>query len=136
MGNGYQIIGSGGSGFGGGQENTELDVGDQLALGKWQRKLGCDILITGHTHVASVFERGGKLFLNPGSITGASQHYKGDCTTPIEGEGAEGEKVHRPPVTPSFMLLAIQDNNVVVFTYREIGGVRRVSQHHHQKMNV
>lgn len=50
---------------------------DQKALMKWQRKLACDILISGHTCKPDWFEVQGKLFLNPGSVTGASQQYAG-----------------------------------------------------------
>ncbi|CAD7950526.1 unnamed protein product [Amoebophrya sp. A120] len=45
------------------------------ALLQWQRKLGCDVLISGHTHEARCFALENKLFLNPGSATGAAQHY-------------------------------------------------------------
>ena len=31
----------------------------------------CDVLVTGHTHVFSAYEREGKLYINPGSATGA-----------------------------------------------------------------
>eukprot|EP00392_Amoebophrya_sp_AT5.2_P002541 g2546.t1 len=47
----------------------------EAALLQWQRKLGCDILISGHTHEAKYFTLNNKLFLNPGSATGAAQHY-------------------------------------------------------------
>ena len=36
-----------------------------------QRKLDVDILITGHTHQFAAFEYEGKLFINPGTATGA-----------------------------------------------------------------
>ena len=45
--------------------------GDAEALGALQRQLDCDVLITGHTHVFSAYEREGKLYINPGSATGA-----------------------------------------------------------------
>ncbi len=80
--NGYQIIKSGGAG-----------ERDELALGRWQRKLGCDILVTGHSHKPDLFERNGKLFINPGTVSGAHQHYIGDCTTPVTETDAEGNQV-------------------------------------------
>eukprot|EP00124_Ichthyophonus_hoferi_P000152 Ihof_evm16s5 gene=Ihof_evmTU16s5 len=45
--------------------------GDKESLAMLQRQLDVDILITGHTHKFSSFERDGKLFINPGSATGA-----------------------------------------------------------------
>ena len=45
--------------------------GDQEALGALQRQLDCDILVTGHTHTFNAYESEGKLFINPGSATGA-----------------------------------------------------------------
>lgn len=107
---------------------------DELALGGWARKLGCDILISGSTHKADLFERDGRLFLNPGSVTGASQHYGGDCTTPVTERDAEGNDVVRPAIVPSFMLMVFQESTVLVYTYKEIDGQAIVEQHHHQKL--
>jgi vacuolar protein sorting-associated protein 29 len=45
--------------------------GDAQALGAMQRQLDCDILVTGHTHSFQTHESDGKLFINPGSATGA-----------------------------------------------------------------
>lgn len=45
--------------------------GDVDALGVLQRQMGCDILVTGHTHAFQAYEYEGKLFVNPGSATGA-----------------------------------------------------------------
>ena len=45
--------------------------GDSEALCALQRQLQCDVLISGHTHVFSTFESDGKLYINPGSATGA-----------------------------------------------------------------
>lgn len=44
---------------------------DAQTLQLLQRQLNVDILITGHTHKFEAFEKDGKLFLNPGSATGA-----------------------------------------------------------------
>mgnify|MGYP002388947472 CR=1 FL=1 len=56
--------------------------GDAAALGLVQRQLDVDMLITGHTHKFEAFEAGDKIFVNPGSITGA---YTGlnPCVIPI-----------------------------------------------------
>ena len=45
--------------------------GDTEALAAVQRELGCDILVSGHTHVNKILAYDGKHFLNPGSVTGA-----------------------------------------------------------------
>lgn len=44
---------------------------DKNALQLMQRTLNVDILITGHSHKFNAFENDGKLFLDPGSVTGA-----------------------------------------------------------------
>lgn len=45
--------------------------GDQESLSTLQRQLDVDVLVTGHTHKFEIFERENKLFLNPGTATGA-----------------------------------------------------------------
>lgn len=44
---------------------------DKESLALWQRKLDVDVLVYGHTHQKAKFEYQGKIFLNPGSATGA-----------------------------------------------------------------
>ena len=58
-----------------------------------------DILVTGHTHEQEVFEKEGRWFVNPGSVTGAF--------TPTIAD-----------VTPSFMALAIRGNTANAFIYK------------------
>eukprot|EP00123_Amoebidium_parasiticum_P003931 comp15240_c1_seq1/m.12004 comp15240_c1_seq1/g.12004 ORF comp15240_c1_seq1/g.12004 comp15240_c1_seq1/m.12004 type:complete len:184 (-) comp15240_c1_seq1:480-1031(-) len=72
--------------------------GDKEALGMLQRQLDVDIVVTGHTHEFSSFEKDGKLFINPGSATGAFSTLTSD-------------------VTPSFVLMDIQGANVVIYVY-------------------
>jgi vacuolar protein sorting-associated protein 29 len=45
--------------------------GDHEALAALQRKLNVDILVTGHTHKFEAYQYENKLFINPGSATGA-----------------------------------------------------------------
>ena len=45
--------------------------GDADSLANLQRQLECDILVSGHTHAFKTHEHNGKLFINPGSATGA-----------------------------------------------------------------
>lgn len=72
--------------------------GDAEALANIQRQLGCDILLSGHTHVNSVTIYDGKYFINPGSITGAY--------SPL-----------LPDPTPSFVLMAVQGDYAVIYLY-------------------
>lgn len=75
--------------------------GDIEALSSVQRQLDCDVLISGHTHVQSITQYDGKYFINPGSVTGA---YSAINSNP----------------NPSFILMAIQGDDVVAFMYELI----------------
>ena len=83
--------------------------GDHMALGAMRRKLGCDILISGHTHQNEVVEQEGFYHINPGSITGSFSAIN-------------------PDVTPSFVLLAIQGSKVVCYVYELVNGEVDVSK--------
>lgn len=81
--------------------------GDPDALLQWQRRLDCDIVVSGHTHSNSVREVEGRFFINPGSATGAYQPWA-------------------PSPTPSFMLMALQGASVVLYIYEEREGKAEV----------
>ena len=72
--------------------------GDLEALASVQRKLDCDILIHGHTHEFGVQQYDGKYFINPGSATGAYSALNSN-------------------VVPSFILMAVQGDEIVIFNY-------------------
>ena len=72
--------------------------GDLEALAAVQRQLDCDILISGHTHQNSITQYDGKYFINPGSVTGS---YSATNSSP----------------KPSFILIAVQGNDIVAFIY-------------------
>lgn len=72
--------------------------GDLEALSAVQRQLGCDILLSGHTHINSVNVFEGKYFINPGSISGAFS-------------------VSSPDPVPSFVLMVIQGDYAIVYLY-------------------
>jgi len=79
------------------------------AKARMRRKLDVDIFVSGHTHQNEVVQEDGYYYINPGSITGA---YK-----------ASSE------VTPSFILLAVQDNKLVCYVYElNKGGEVEVSK--------
>ena len=77
--------------------------GDLEALAAVQRQLDCDVLVSGHTHVNSITQFDGKYFINPGSATGA---YSSLNSHP----------------TPSFILIAVQGDEIVAFIYELING--------------
>lgn len=83
--------------------------GNRSALAGMRRKLGVDILISGHTHQNEVVEHDGFHHINPGSITGA---FSPLLNTAI----------------PSFILLAIQGCTVVCYVYELIDGEVEVSK--------
>mmetsp|Transcript_4028 Transcript_4028/g.9488 ORF Transcript_4028/g.9488 Transcript_4028/m.9488 type:complete len:199 (-) Transcript_4028:159-755(-) len=72
--------------------------GDIRSLSAYQRKLGVDVLISGHTHKAEVIKHDGGFLLNPGSLTGAFN-------------ATESQTV------PSFMALAVRDSSLSVYLY-------------------
>jgi len=91
--------------------------GDPEALGAMSRQLDCDILVTGQTHRFSTYEYEEKLFINPGSATGAF---------------SAAFKVDEEPV-PSFVLMDLQGGNVVVYVYELHGDEVKVKKIEHAK---
>ena len=73
--------------------------GDKDSLAMIQRKLDVDILISGNTHASKTFEFDGRLFVNPGSITGAYSPFESD-------------------VTPTFVLLDVKGSSITSFNYQ------------------
>ena len=72
--------------------------GDDEALAILQRKLGVDILITGHTHRNTTRTYESSWFLNPGSMTGAYSSLQSETV-------------------PSFILMSIKDDQVTNYVY-------------------
>ena len=83
--------------------------GDKDSLALWQRKLDVDVLISGNTFSSKIFSFDGKLFANPGTITGASSSFD-------------------PDTTPQFLLLDVQDNRIMAFTYSMEEGEMRIKK--------
>ena len=71
------------------------------ALAGVQRQLDVDILISGHTHQQQIKQYDGKYFINPGSATGSFS------------------AVNSKP-NPSFILIAVQGDDIVAFLYELI----------------
>ncbi len=72
--------------------------GDLESLSNIQRTLGCDILLWGHTHKNSIQVKENKLYINPGSITGAFSPLIED-------------------VIPSFILMVLQGDEAIIYLY-------------------
>ena len=75
-----------------------LPWGDIEALTNVQRELGCDILLSGHTHQISIQAKDKKFYINPGSISGAFSHIIADPS-------------------PSFVLIMLQGEEARAYLY-------------------
>lgn len=84
--------------------------GDAESLALVQRQLNVDILISGHTHKFEAYEQENKFFINPGSATGAFHPLAADS------------------VTPSFVLMDIQNSTVITYVYQLIGDEVKVER--------
>ena len=73
-----------------------LPWGDLDALTNIQ--LGCDILLSGHTHQIDIKVKDKKFYINPGSISGAFSHLIADPN-------------------PSFVLMVLQGEEAIVYLY-------------------
>jgi len=80
-----------------GHQITPWNDRDSLAM--LQRRLDVDIVVYGGTHQFEAFEREGKLFINPGSATGAFSTF---CSDP----------------QPSFVVMNFQKTKVVCYIYK------------------
>ena len=75
-----------------------LPWGDIDALTNVQRELGCDILLSGHTHQIGIKVKDKKFYINPGSISGAFSHLIADPS-------------------PSFVLMVLQGEEARAYLY-------------------
>ena len=75
-----------------------LPWGDLESLANIQRSLGCDILLSGHTHKTSIKVKENKLYINPGSISGAFSPLIEDTI-------------------PSFILMILQGEEAIIYLY-------------------
>ena len=91
--------------------------GDVESLGLLQRQLDVDILITGHTHEFKAYKHEGRLLVNPGSATGAYSSLTYE-------------------VNPSFVLMDIDGDRVVVYVYELVDGEVKVDKIDFQKSNA
>ncbi|ESN99959.1 hypothetical protein HELRODRAFT_157401 [Helobdella robusta] len=82
---------------------------DQESLLALQRQLDVDVLVTGHTHKVEIFEQENKLFINPGSATGAYSSFESN-------------------IVPSFILLDVQANMIIAYLYQLIAGEVKVER--------
>ena len=75
-----------------------LPLGDAEALSSVARELDCDIFISGNTHQVSVKVLDNKLYINPGSISGAFSNMISDPS-------------------PSFVLMVLTGTEAIVYLY-------------------
>ena len=75
-----------------------IPMGDLEILSSVQRELDCDILASGYTHQLSANIKENKLYLNPGSISGALSPLNEDCI-------------------PSFILMVLQGDDATIYSY-------------------
>ena len=78
--------------------NQILPWGDIESLANVQRSLGCDILLSGHTHKTNIKVKENKLYINPGSISGAFSPLIEDTI-------------------PSFILMVLQGEEAIIYLY-------------------
>ena len=83
-----------------------------------------DVLITGMTNEPSVFTKNGKLFVNPGSASGAFSTTKAYALCSLQHDFLTQ---YRPSpfsnlshrfTTPSFIVLEVRQRKVTVYIYR------------------
>jgi len=75
-----------------------IPMGDLEILSNVQRELDCDILASGYTHQLSVNIKENKLYINPGSISGA--------LSPLNEDSI-----------PSFVLMVLQGEDATIYSY-------------------
>lgn len=88
--------------------------GDRRSLQQIQRRLGVDVLVTGHTHVSSYYESDGKCIINPGSLTGAPSPL-----VAVTGDSTAAALGLAEPI-PSFVLMSVEAARIDIFTYQLI----------------
>jgi len=93
------IISIGGCQFGLIHGHQVIPWGDPERLASQAREMGVDVLISGQTHIPSVSTYENKLFLNPGSLTGAYSNISSSSV-------------------PSFMILDIKKSQITVYNYQ------------------
>ena len=75
-----------------------LPWGNAESLSSIQRQLDCDILLSGNTHEINVKVVDNKLYINPGSISGAFSNVVADPS-------------------PSFVLMVLQGTEAIIYLY-------------------
>ena len=75
-----------------------LPWGNTDSLSSIQRELDCDILLYGNTHEINVKVLDNKLYINPGTISGAFSNFVADPS-------------------PSFVLMVLQGSEAIIYVY-------------------
>ena len=82
------------------------------------RQMNVDVLVWGSSHRFETYELEGKFFINPGSATGAFS----------SGWWANDEE----PI-PSFVLMDVQDNKLILYVYQLIANEVKVEKFKFEK---
>eukprot|EP00887_Chlorella_sp_A99_P003322 scaffold26.g3322.t1 len=93
--------------------------GDADALAILQRRLDCDILVTGHTHQFKAYRQGDRFVINPGSATGAFTFSSSGGAGGGDAGPSSSVSLQQPqqqPV-PSFVLMDIDGTKCTVYVY-------------------
>jgi vacuolar protein sorting-associated protein 29 len=91
--------------------------GDIDAAAAVSRKMGVDVLVTGHTCSFSSHKTDDALLLNPGSATGAGSGFDSQ-------RGGVGENSR----VPSFVLMDVNDDALVAYVYELVDGEVKVDK--------
>uniref|UniRef100_A0A6B2LKW1 Vacuolar protein sorting-associated protein 29 n=1 Tax=Arcella intermedia TaxID=1963864 RepID=A0A6B2LKW1_9EUKA len=100
--------------FGLNHGHSVVPWGDKESLYFMAKQYECDVLITGNTFEKTVFENNSKLFLNPGTGTGAYSIYSVETI-------------------PSFLVLDVKKSNIKIYSYELKDGDVKVSLANYDK---
>jgi vacuolar protein sorting-associated protein 29 len=125
-----------------------LPWGSKESVEHMRRKLRVDILVTGHTHQSAVLdENDGFYHINPVRcfliffrVVRCTQlslsHYDVSSGNFFQGSITGALSSYSENITPSFILLAVQEAKVVCYVYELINGEVEVSKTEFMKANV
>uniref|UniRef100_A0A0N4ZWR1 Vacuolar protein sorting-associated protein 29 n=1 Tax=Parastrongyloides trichosuri TaxID=131310 RepID=A0A0N4ZWR1_PARTI len=91
--------------------------GNEEAIESVARQMNIDVMVTGFTNECYVKEKEKILYLNPGSVTGASSI----CNENLE------------PTIPSFALMDVQADTIVTYVYKLVDDAVKVDRFAYKK---
>jgi vacuolar protein sorting-associated protein 29 len=94
-----------------------------------------DVLISGHTHQFESFEYDGRFFVNPGSATGAFSTLDNRYSNKNMLWCFQVSTLTLRDVCPSFVLLDINEDNLVAYVYKYQDNQVQVEKMDYKKPN-